>query len=295
MIESILTEPYDYITQVPGKDIRGKLIVAFNHWLKVPDDHIEAVRHVTKLLHNASLLIDDIEDNSKLRRGIPVAHSVYGVPSVINCANYVYFQCMQKVIEMKSPAAAAAFTEQLLELHRGQGLDIYWRDNLVCPTEEQYRDMVKMKTGGLFILAVRLMQLHSEDKRDYRPLLNILGLYFQVRDDYANLKDADYNANKSYCEDLTEGKFSFPIIHSIHAAPHDKQVINILRQRTEDNDLKRHAVQCMERLGSFSYTETVLNELVSQAKAEIERLGGNILLGAIVDKLAQAHAEAKEG
>lgn len=270
------------------------------------------------------------------------------MPSVINCANYVYFQCMQKVVEMGDPAAAAAFTEQLLELHRGQGLDIYWRDNLVCPTEEQYRDMVKMKTGGLFMLAVRLMQLHSPNKADFRPLLDTLGLYFQIRDDYANLKDADYAANKSYCEDLTEGKFSFPIIHSIHVAPHDKQVLNILRQRTEDNDLKRHAVSCMERLGSFAYTvrenemtrgrrryphgvpsascstwpttvagcdlpgspltpcsvlhppslvgeqKSVLNDLVAEAKAEIDRLGGNDLLRAIVDKLAVLHTDEPE-
>lgn len=47
-------------------------------------------------LHNSSLLLDDIEDNSKLRRGIPVAHSIFGVPTVINCANYVFFLALEK-------------------------------------------------------------------------------------------------------------------------------------------------------------------------------------------------------
>lgn len=53
------------------------------------------------MLHNASLLIDDIQDNSKLRRGSPVAHSIYGVPLTINAANYVYFLAMEKALTLK--------------------------------------------------------------------------------------------------------------------------------------------------------------------------------------------------
>ncbi|CAG2191856.1 GGPS1 [Mytilus edulis] len=94
------------------------------------------------MLHNASLLIDDIEDNSKLRRGIPVAHSIYGVAHTINSANYIYFLGLQKVLMLEHPEATKVFTEQLLELHRGQGMDIYWRDSVVCPTEEEYNTMV---------------------------------------------------------------------------------------------------------------------------------------------------------
>jgi len=54
------------------------------------------IKQIVGFLHNASLLIDDIEDDSKLRRGKPVAHMVYGVPQTLNCANYVYFLAMEK-------------------------------------------------------------------------------------------------------------------------------------------------------------------------------------------------------
>ena len=128
--------------------------------------------------------IDDIEDNSKLRRGIPVAHSIYGVAHTINSANYVYFLALEKTSAMGHPRGVAiftsgfmceymyayvsywllvsciynntiiivcvlifsctiCFTEQLLELHRGQGKDIYWRDSYICPTEEEYMEMVR--------------------------------------------------------------------------------------------------------------------------------------------------------
>jgi geranylgeranyl diphosphate synthase type 3 len=187
------------------------------------------VKEVTKLLHNASLLIDDIQDNSKLRRGNPVAHAVFGVATTINSANYVYFHCLEKVAELEDPAAVKVFTKQLLELHRGQGMDIYWRDAVVCPSEHQYRQMVMRKTGGLFGLAVELMQLYSDNTIDFMPLLNILGLHFQIRDDYANLLSEEYAQNKSFAEDFTEGKFSFPIIHSITATPKNHTVCCLAR------------------------------------------------------------------
>jgi geranylgeranyl diphosphate synthase type 3 len=69
--------------------------------------------------------------------------------------------------------------------------------------------------GGLFNFAVRLMQLFSDSTEDYVGLTSLLGLYFQVRDDFANLRLPEYAENKSFAEDLTEGKFSFPLIHSI--------------------------------------------------------------------------------
>ena len=102
---------------------------------------------------------------------------------------------LQKALSLQHPEVTQVFTEQLLELHRGQGMDIYWRDAHKCPTEDEYKTMVirskyclilyklfkdtslvataKLdvnfflvisETGGLFGLAVRLMQLFSKNK-----------------------------------------------------------------------------------------------------------------------------------
>ena len=108
--------------------------------------------------------IDDIQDSSKLRRGKPVAHSIFGVAQTINSANYAYFLAQQKLSSWYSTRANDVFIEELLNLHRGQGMELHWRDTLTCPTEEEYIDMVLDKTGGLFRLAVKLMQLESNQK-----------------------------------------------------------------------------------------------------------------------------------
>ncbi|XP_074643488.1 geranylgeranyl pyrophosphate synthase-like [Tubulanus polymorphus] len=289
--EKILLQPYEYILQVPGKHVRTKLSKAFNQWLKISDEKLENVMAVTQMLHNASLLIDDIEDNSILRRGIPVAHNIYGVAQTINSANYVYFLGLQKVLSLGHPDATTVFTEQLIELHRGQGMDIYWRDSYSCPTEEEYKEMVIRKTGGLFGLAVRLMQLFSENKSNFKPLLDNLGLYFQIRDDYANLCSKEYESNKSYCEDLTEGKFSFPLVCGIRRETQSNQIMNILRQRTNDKDVKKYCVTLLEKLGVFEYTKTILIELEERIIGQIADHGGNVYLNNLITELKKLYRD----
>ena len=90
-----------------------------------------------------------LEDNSVLRRGQPVAHKVYGIPSTINSANYVMFIGLERVLDLDHPQAVHVFCQQMLELHRGQGIELYWRDNpdFQCPTEEEYEKMTIQKTG----------------------------------------------------------------------------------------------------------------------------------------------------
>lgn len=110
--------------------------------------------------------------------------------------------------------------------------------------------------------------------RDCVPLVNVLGLIFQICDDYLNLSDKTYSKNKGLCEDLTEGKFSFPIIHSIRANPSNVQLINILKQKPRDDEVKLYAVNYMESTGSFTYTKKIVSQLRDQAAKLIDEMDG---------------------
>ena len=284
--ENILKGPFDYLEANPGKDVRTQLITAFNAWLQVPPSSLRVITRVVAMLHTASLLIDDVEDGSQLRRGIPVAHAIFGTAQTINSANYVYFCALQELTKLHNPDAIHIYTEELLNLHRGQGMDLFWRDTLTCPSEDDYLEMVGNKTGGLFRLAIKLMctesPTHNRIDRnsagssnsppDYVPLVNSIGLLFQILDDYKNLSDTTYTHNKGLCEDLTEGKFSFPIIHAIRADPSNLVLINILKQKTTDDDVKKFAVGFMEAVGSFSYTRRVLRGLTKKAMQLVEEV-----------------------
>ncbi|MCJ1398116.1 geranylgeranyl pyrophosphate synthetase [Xylographa trunciseda] len=263
--EKILMGPYDYLAQQPGKDVRKQLIKAFNAWLKVPEKSLAIITNVVLMLHTSSLLVDDVEDSSLLRRGVPVAHSIFGTAQTLNSANYVYFCALQELLKLNNPKSIQIYADELCNLHRGQGMDLFWRDTLTCPSEEDYLEMVGNKTGGLFRLAVKLMQAESSNDRDCAPLVGLIGLIFQIRDDYMNLHSTDYTHNKGLCEDLTEGKFSFPVIHSIRANPQDMQLINIIKQKPTDEIVKKYAVSYMESTGSFEYCRKVIKELIEKA------------------------------
>lgn len=120
--------------------------------------------------------------------------------------------------------------------------------------------------------------------------MNTIGILFQIRDDYLNLSSTDYKENKGLCEDLTEGKFSFPIIHSIRSNPQNRQLMNILKQKTTDEQVKRYAVQYMESTGSFEYCKVILKDLRERAIAMIEEIDEGKEQGAgvrlILDKFA---------
>ena len=126
--------------------------------------------------------------------------------------------------------------------------------------------------------------------RDCVPLVNVVGLLFQIRDDYMNLSSSDYTHNKGLCEDLTEGKFSFPIIHSIRSNPQNLQLINILKQKTNDDEVKRYALSYMERTGSFEYCKKTLKDLTQKAMTMIDLVDAGSGQGAgvrsILDKMA---------
>ncbi|KAL4918464.1 isoprenoid synthase domain-containing protein [Aspergillus aurantiobrunneus] len=270
--EKIISAPLDYLAGFPGKDFRGKLMSTFNQWYKIPEEKLAIIKNIVGLLHMASLLIDDIQDSSKLRRGFPVAHSIFGIAQTINSANYAYFWAQRELCKLSKAEAFHIFTEELLNLHRGQGMDLYWRDSLTCPTEEEYLEMVSNKTGGLFRLAIRLIQLESQSDLDCVPLIDLLGTIFQIRDDYQNLQSNQYAENKGLGEDITEGKFSYPIIHSIRSSPGNAQLMNILRQRPEDTTIKQYAIKIIESTGSFAYCREKLAAQANQARTLIEGL-----------------------
>lgn len=287
--EQIIWGPYDYVTSQPGKDFRALLIESFNSWLEVPEESIEVINKVVGMLHNASLLVDDVEDNSTLRRGLPVAHMIFGTAQTINSANYIYFAALQELQKLKNPKVVTVYMDELINLHRGQGMDLFWRDTLTCPTEEDYLEMVGNKTGGLFRLGIKLMQAESKSLVDCVELVNLMGLIYQIRDDYMNLSSVEYSNNKGLCEDLTEGKFSFPVIHSIRSNPSNLQLINILKQKTTDETVKRYAVKYMEGTGSFEYTLQVLDVLVQRARKTADEIdngmGKNKGIHKILDKM----------
>ena len=154
------------------------------------------------MLHHSSLMLDDIEDNSMLRRGNPTAHTLFGAAQTINSANYIFVCAFEELQQLQSPNAVGVFIEELKNLHCGQALDLHWKYHTHVPTVEEYMTMVDHKTGGLFRLCVRLMQGESSRKSEHIDagrFVTLLGRYFQIRDDYQNLMSDEVRLHTQPC------------------------------------------------------------------------------------------------
>ncbi|KIK55704.1 hypothetical protein GYMLUDRAFT_205331 [Collybiopsis luxurians FD-317 M1] len=279
----IVEAPYQYIASLPSKGIRDKFIDAVNQWLKVPENIVEQIKALTNRLHQASLLLDDFEDSSPLRRGKPAAHTIFGAPQAINSAGY----CIVKAIgELQALGASQIITSKLiltssdkiLSLFKGQALDLHWTYNGICPTPAEYIQMIDCKTGAQFDLVVDMMLAHSNAsvKPDLKKLTTLLGRYFQIADDYKNLVSADYRKQKGFCEDLDEGKYSLPLIHLLQSHPENLQLRNILSTRRAEGKMmyeqKVLVLEYLREAESLEYTHSVLEGLHAKIGQQIDNI-----------------------
>ncbi|KAL3462799.1 isoprenoid synthase domain-containing protein [Aspergillus heterothallicus] len=187
----MVMSPYNYIASLPSKGVRDKFIDALNTWLQVPAFTLSSIKHIVGLLHHSSLLLDDIEDDSTLRRGHPTAHMLYGPAQTINSANYVFVSVLKEGLKLRSPSAPMIVIDEVQNMQCGQASDLSWKYHTHIPTVDEYMTMVDQKTGSMFRLCVRLMEAESaappEKQINTASFTRLLGRYFQIRDDYQNL------------------------------------------------------------------------------------------------------------
>ncbi|KAL2830140.1 isoprenoid synthase domain-containing protein [Aspergillus pseudoustus] len=273
----ICDAPYEYINSLQSKNMRNKFIDTLNFWLHVPSESLQVVKNIVQMLHNASLMLDDIEDNSSLRRGQPAAHVFYGTSQTINSANFIYVKTVLEATRLKNPHCIQIFIDELSNLHRGQSLDLHWRHHGRCPTTDEYIMMVDNKTGGLFRLMVGLMEAESPSAMTcthLSRLLTLTGRYYQIRDDYMNLTSADYTTKKGFCEDLDEGKFSLPLIHLLSHSPHPDRITSALYNRPAatglHKEVKTYILEAMQSARTFEYTREVLGHLHAEIMSTLD-------------------------
>ncbi|PLN80107.1 isoprenoid synthase domain-containing protein [Aspergillus taichungensis] len=291
--------PRDYINSLPSKGIRSMLIDAFNLWFCVPHGPLKTIENLVQLLHNASLILDDIEDNSGLRRGQPAAHLVYGTPQATNSATFMFIQAIQEARRLESRQSMDVVLEHAERLHLGQSWDLYWRFHNQCPSESEYMGMVDDKTGAMFQMLVGLLQAESPVccVFDLDRLTVLLGRFFQVRDDYMNLKSSDYTEQKGFCEDLDEGKYSFLIVSLMNGCPDAKHSVAGFfhqRQGALSRENKEFILDQLDKAGTFDATLKYLKQTEADIEEEIgrlEELGGqpNPLLRLVVARLSVKH------
>jgi geranylgeranyl diphosphate synthase type 3 len=278
-MEEILLEPVNYYKRQKGKNIRKVLGDLFGKLLGVSSSNIELVNKLINDFHNASLVIDDIEDNSLLRRNEQCAHLKYGIPLSLNAGYYSIFKTLAKISQNFRQETTNKIIEYLNYLHEGQGMDIYYAQNKVIPTIQEYEKMMVYKTGYAFIMNLELLMDKSTNvifRENYEKVKNILilfSLFFQIRDDYINLTDLNYWREKGFCQDFDEEKISYLItyFHNENIKNNNQSmnpnIIDMMKDKSKEGKIK--IINIFHNSGLF---DAIYNKLLQLKQAILSEM-----------------------
>lgn len=241
-MEEILLEPVTYYKKQNGKNIRKSLCEIFGKLLAVNNDNIDLINNITNDVHNASLVIDDIEDNGTLRRNEICSHIKYGIPMALNSAYYSSFKSLIEISKNFSTETTYKIIEYIYLIHEGQGMDIYYTQNKIIPNLKEYEKMMIYKTGYAFIMNLELLLdkstnvIMKKNHEKLKKILIILSLFFQIRDDYINLTDPDYWKSKGFCQDFDEEKISYLIAY--FKTMNTANIIDMMKDKSKESKIK---------------------------------------------------------
>lgn len=235
-----------------------------------------------EIIHNFTLVHDDIMDKSSLRRGMATVHIEYGEPTAIIAGDLLFAKAFEALGQY--PEKNRSFrqmythlTQSVIEVCEGQQLDMNFEKRFVVK-ESEYLDMIKMKTSALFRIACEggaLIGGASKNvQRSLREYGVSLGLAFQIRDDYLDMSSDAETLGKDIGNDIRNGKKTIIAVHSLtHATGKDKQILtDIFGKATASAEDVKKVYHVFDHVGSIDYAKQKAEEYSSNAKKSLDVL-----------------------
>jgi geranylgeranyl diphosphate synthase type I len=255
---------------------------------KKPKDFLDFAI-IPEVIHNGTLMVDDLEDSSELRRGKPCTYRIFGIDIAVNAGNAMYFLPLLSAIKNKAKFGQTKinrlyeiFIEEMVNISLGQAMDIAWHRGIANAdkiTEAYYLQMCAYKTGTLARMAARMAAVLAGADEDLAEKLGrfaeSIGVAFQMQDDILDLSGGEFAEKKGASGmDITEGKRTLMVIHTFRNAKpkNGKRLIEILNKHTNDQKLRDEAIGIMKTYDSIEYTKQFARKLVKESWNEVERL-----------------------
>jgi geranylgeranyl diphosphate synthase type I len=243
---------------------------------------------IPEIIHNGTLIIDDIQDQGELRRGKPCLHRIFGVDIALNAGNFLYFlpiyifeknkRKLEKEVYLE---AIETYLEEMEKLHVGQGTDIFWHKGKEKKiSEKEYFQMCAFKTGCMARLAVKLaVILAKKEKNIVEKIGNFaqnLGIAFQIQDDILDIELSEKERKKfgkSFGNDIKEGKRSLMVVYTLKKAKKKERerLIEILDKEKKRKKEILEAISIIKKYNSIEFAKEKAREIVEKSWKEAEK------------------------
>jgi len=286
-----------YIIQAGGKRLRPVALLlaakASNLESGAPDSNQTLLAAIVEFIHTATLLHDDIVDESEMRRGRKTANEVFGNAASVLVGDYLYSRAFQMMVEVGSMRVMEILSHTTNRIAEGEVMQLV-NCGSADTSEQQYIETIQSKTAILFEAATQLSAVITKQASPVEAALGAYGLHlgtaFQLVDDILDYTANAQDMGKNVGDDLAEGKPTLPLINAIERAHGaDKELlINAITNASREN--LDSVLEIIERTGSLAYTARIAREQAKLAQDALEVLAESKYKAALMG-LAQFSVE----
>jgi octaprenyl-diphosphate synthase len=262
-----------YIVNSGGKRLRPIIaILAARACGYQGDAHINLAT-IIEFIHTATLLHDDVVDNSDMRRGRETANNLWGNEASVLVGDFLYTRSFEMMVEMDSMRLMQILSHTTNVIAEGEVLQLL-NCNDPDTTEARYLEVIHHKTAKLFEAAGQLgAVINNCDEQTEQAMANYamhLGSAFQLVDDLLDYSESSDTIGKNIGDDLAEGKPTLPLIYAMQHG--DETQANIIRTAIENGDRSQidSVIEIIQQTGAITYTSQAAKNEAVLAKSMLD-------------------------
>ncbi|PHS71435.1 MAG: octaprenyl diphosphate synthase [Methylophaga sp.] len=258
-----------YIINSGGKRLRPALAILCARACGYQGDKHINLATIIEFIHTATLLHDDVVDNSNMRRGQETANNLWGNEASVLVGDFLYTRSFEMMVEMDSMQLMRILSHATNIIAEGEVLQLL---NCHDPdtSEASYLEVIHHKTAKLFEAAGQLGAVISQSSPEIELAMSNyamhLGSAFQLVDDLLDYSESSDAIGKNIGDDLAEGKATLPLIYAMRQG--NKQQTQIIREAIEHGQREKidDIITIIEQTGAIDYTSRAAQQEIEQAK-----------------------------
>ncbi len=261
-----------YIIGAGGKRFRPMVLMLAAKALGGKSPWAAQMAAVVELIHTATLLHDDVVDESTLRRGRDTANALFGNAASVLTGDFLYSRAFEMMVEVQEPRVMAILAQATNRIAEGEVLQLMNMGDADV-SEERYVDVIIRKTATLFAAATQLAAVLEGQPEEMEAELTAYGLHlgtaFQLIDDVLDYTGDEAHTGKHVGDDLAEGKPTLPLIIAMQRG--DEATVALIRRAITEQDASDIQAICraIEHTGALAYTAHLAQAEADRAKQAI--------------------------